>query len=336
MAVQILKLGALHSDTDMERREGDYWDLGEFRLRVCEDTDAYKADGSLLFRFRKAAVPEDSCRTLVCNLRDAAMSKHNNRGAAAGPLSRRKMATYCWDWHNSSKFRTGYITKKTGVLSKTGVSNLSPSNIIGYYDRRDRNDAAGKKCRLTAFSKKQVSKWEGVIPELRRISELFRELVPDRFSVQMQRAQLSPDYTIAGTCFSTATVNYSWRTASHKDVGDLHEGFGTLLVCEDEGNPNKYSGCCTGFPQYGVCVDVRNGDFLAMDVHEWHCNTEFVSSQSPRHKFRCLRDGDFENGWYFNRLAIVCYLRHKMHRCGAEEEATKDPASHDILKSNQR
>ena len=26
--------------------------------------------------------------------------------------------------------------------------------------------------------------------------------------------------------------------------------------------------------QYGVAVDVRNGDFLAMDVHQWHCNTE--------------------------------------------------------------
>ena len=28
----------------------------------------------------------------------------------------------------------------------------------------------------------------------------------------------------------------------------------------------KYKGGYTGFPQYGVCVDVRHGDFLGMDV----------------------------------------------------------------------
>ena len=68
------------------------------------------------------------------------------------------------------------------------------------------------------------------------------------------------------------TINHNWRTALHKDAGDLKEGFGNLVVLEE----GKYKGGETGFPQYGVCVDVRQGDFLAMDVHEWHCNTKLL------------------------------------------------------------
>ena len=30
------------------------------------------------------------------------------------------------------------------------------------------------------------------------------------------------------------------------------------------------------FPQYGVAVNVRQGDFVAADVHEWQFNTEFT------------------------------------------------------------
>ena len=48
------------------------------------------------------------------------------------------------------------------------------------------------------------------------------------------------------------------------------------------------------FPQYGVAVDARHGDFVAMDVHQWHCNTSIVG-----------------NG----RLSVVCYLRSGMLKC---------------------
>ena len=48
-----------------------------------------------------------------------------------------------------------------------------------------------------------------------------------------------------------------WRTALHKDKGDFDDGFGNLTVCGD----NEYNGCYTGFPQYGICFNVKRGDF---------------------------------------------------------------------------
>ena len=53
----------------------------------------------------------------------------------------------------------------------------------------------------------------------------------------------------------------------------------------------QYQGGYTIFPQFGIAVDVRNNDFLAMDVHQWHSNTEIyetedvknITVQSQRH-----------------------------------------------------
>ena len=45
--------------------------------------------------------------------------------------------------------------------------------------------------------------------------------------------------------------------------------FGNLTVLER----GKYHGGYTVFPQFGIGVDARSGDFLSMDVHQWHSNT---------------------------------------------------------------
>ena len=74
----------------------------------------------------------------------------------------------------------------------------------------------------------------------------------------------------------------------------LEEGYGNLVVLEE----GKYKGGYTGFPQYGVCVDARNGDFLAMDVHEWHCNTKIIPVTKD-----------------YTRLSMVAYLRKNMIKC---------------------
>ena len=47
--------------------------------------------------------------------------------------------------------------------------------------------------------------------------------------------------------------------------------------CPDLG-ATRYEGGLLGFPQYGVALDVRQGDFCAVNVHEWHCNTRITPS----------------------------------------------------------
>lgn len=302
------------SDQEMEHYEGHHFDESHYKIIINEDTDVFKEDGSLLLRFRKNVIPIHFYETIADAFRKVSMKKHDNRGASSGLLEWDKMPGYVGEWVESKKFRTHYTQKKSGKLSKHYISNLSPSNIIGYYEKPDRNKKNGPPCRLTSFSEKERDKWESSIDFFEYIDKMFRTYIPDRHQKQLDRAKISNNYRIGDTCFSTVTCNYSWRTACHKDKGDYEEGFGNLIICDDYLNPNKYKGCYLGFPQYGVCVNCQQTDFLGMDVHEWHCNTEFkpLDDFKPFAKFN---QTDFKNNWYFSRLAIVCYLRKNMIKC---------------------
>jgi hypothetical protein len=177
---------------------------------------------------------------------------------------------------------------------KNNVSNLACSNIVGYFDKPDRNIGNhAPPCRLTGFTKNNFQKWLTTIPYIKSVDRLFKELIPDRYKKQYDRAH-ETNFVIEDTSFSTVTINYNWRTALHKDAGDYSEGFGNLMVIEE----GEYKGGYLGLPRYGVCVDVRTGDFLAFDVHQYHCNTEIEPVTKD-----------------YTRLSLVCYLREKMLRC---------------------
>ena len=321
--VNIINVTKILNDMQMESMEGQYIPEKHYNNIINSDTDAIKADGTYLFRFRKGVIPICLINQAVTSLKTVSMKKHDNRGAPAGVLNIRKMPNYVGKWFKQLKFRTYFYKKSDGKLSKHDISNLAPSNIIGFFDRKDRNDPKGLPCRLTAFSKQECDKWNKTIPLIKHINSEFKRLMPDAYKIQLERANLSKEYIIDDTCFSTITTNYSWRTACHVDRGDYPMGFGNLIVCEDIENPNIYSGCYLGFPQYGICVNVRNTDFLAMDVHEWHCNTEFKSSQSPKPyaKFKSI---DFNNDWFYNRLSLVCYLRKNMYKCNERIKKVKE------------
>jgi hypothetical protein len=68
---------------------------------------------------------------------------------------------------------------------------------------------------------------------------------------------------------------------------------------------------------------VRTGDFLAMDVHEWHCNTELYEAPADKEfnkKLPKVHHDDVSTGTLggdkpFTRISFVCYLREKLRGC---------------------
>ena len=88
----------------------------------------------------------------------------------------------------------------------------------------------------------------------------------------------------------TVTTNLNVQTGCHQDKGDFKKGFGNLVVIEK----GHYSGGYIGFPEYGIGVDLRTGDFLGMNVHKLHANTPIES------------EGEHE------RLSFVSYLREDL------------------------
>ena len=298
--VKELVLKKIMSDEKIAKKEGEYFSTKDFPVIVKEDCDVYALENGkkkLLGKFRKGVIAKNLTKAAMENLKEAAQKKHSNRGAAAGAIDRKKLPSYVKTDNIVGKYKfriRGYDSADDGKYVNQSIGNDAQSNIIGFFDKPDRNPTTKNlPCRLTAFNHREMEKFKKVEPFLQRCDRLFKKLVPKAHKKQHKRAH-ETDFVIKDTAFSTVTINYNWRTALHKDAGDFEEGFGNLIVCEE----GKYDGGCTGFPQYGVAFDVRDGDFLAMDVHEWHCNTKLEGKSKD-----------------FSRLSVVCYLRKNMLRC---------------------
>jgi hypothetical protein len=295
---QVLVLPEILSEEYLQSKEGEYFDAKNYKYVIKSDTDVYGLDKDgnkkLILKFRKNLIPREVCEIALKHLKKPAMRKIDNRGAAAGVLDPKKLPKYVKGLVNAGKFRTVGYYNAEGKVVNSSLGNIAQSNIIGFYDRADRNLGKGApKCRLTAFTAKEFDKWQECIPYFQYADACFRVLVPDKHKAQWNRAHES-EFVIPKTSFSTITINYNWRTALHKDDGDFKDGFGNLMVLEE----GKYDGGYTCFPRYGVCVDVRMGDFLAMDVHDWHANTPQKAITKD-----------------YTRLSVVCYLRENMNRC---------------------
>tara|TARA_B100000767_G_scaffold272954_1_gene301819 strand:- start:1113 stop:2135 length:1023 start_codon:yes stop_codon:yes gene_type:complete len=298
--IKELILQKIINDEEIEKKEGHYFSDKYFPIILKEDYNVFNlvnGKKTLIAKFRKNVISKSLTEKAIQNLKEVSKKKHYNRGSAAGLINMKKIPNYVKKKNIIIKNNysiEGYNSNKSGNFVNQGLSNESRSNIIGFFDKRDRNTSTSNlPCRLTAFNHKHIDKFKNVEPFLERIDELFKKLVPNAYKRQYNRAH-ETKFVISNTSFSTVTINNNWRTALHKDSGDFYEGFGNLVVCEK----GKYAGGYTGFPQYGVAFDVRNGDFLAMDVHQWHCNTPI----KPKTKD-------------YIRMSVVCYLRSNMLRC---------------------
>tara|TARA_B110001450_G_scaffold229676_1_gene230407 strand:+ start:58 stop:1263 length:1206 start_codon:yes stop_codon:yes gene_type:complete len=347
--IKILFVTTIMTDKAIKEKEGEYIDFSYYTKHpkafgLCsEDVDVYitepnssipngwrfgykheiKSTDQLLLKFRKNVISKKFTDKALKAFRKQSKVLHDNRGASGGLLDSNKLPNYVAKHVSPGRFRTKFIRKSDNQKSQTLTSNLAPSNIVGFYDKPDRNFVDSPPCRLTAFTRDHPSLWKDSLPFIKRCDRLFKKLIPKRYKKQKNKADKINTFRIDDTAFTTLTINYSWRTGCHKDSGDLDEGFGNLVVIEDDDNPHSYEGCYLGFPQYGVCVDVRQGDFLAMNVHEWHCNTEFIDLGGDTSN---IKPNILKNKWYFNRLSLVLYLRKKMLRCKGLKTNKKTPS----------
>jgi hypothetical protein len=267
------------SDDETSALKGEILPKGYYKQIFDEDIDVKTEDGKYLLRLRKNVLPKKNIDKAYNAMIKHARKLTTTRGVTGGNNGKPKL-----------------------VL----MNNPIASNIIGYFDTlsvRQKwifKQAKMKvpKCRQTAFTGQHVNQWKNVIPLIKDIDKQYKKLFPKEHSVQHKAAQ-STKYVIDNTAFSTITTNLNLQTAVHTDKGDYVKGFGNLVVLEK----GKYEGGYTGFPQYGIAVNVRSGDFLGMDVHQFHGN-EPIIKKSP----------DAE------RLSLVSYLRERIvNNCQNEE-----------------
>jgi hypothetical protein len=320
----------------------------------------------LLLKFRKNVISDKLIQIGWESYKDLAKASRG-RGASAGPINPESQYWKKRDLIKTNKWSTGYLTPKgnemkkefdqlsledllkiskeidhtiddeimndktqlileiikhKGGFSKMKVNNQVASNPIGFYE--ESKNFAKLPCRLTHFTRTNYEKYNKGLKFIQRIDKLFERLIPESHTKQLERANTKPYLKIPKTSFSTITINRNFRTALHKDAGDFKEGFGNLTVIER----GKYHGGYTVFPQYGIGINLRNNDFCAMDVHQWHSNTPINETEEDK-KFNETLDSDYHDnpevgteGLYtkYTRLSFVCYLREKIAKCPNEVE----------------
>ena len=240
-------------------------------------TRVLKPDGSLLACVAWKCIPHELCDLAAeCYMAAAKDYTSTNRGTTAGVQHRNR--------------------EPSGKYDKGKIAN---SSVVGFINSTNNK----RPCRLTSFSKQHFDQYQKGMPFIQKIDTCFKQYVPAAHALQSAMAEKSRDFTISGTAFSTVTVNYNFRTALHRDSGDYKQGFGNLVVTHSD-DVLRSKGLLL-FPQYKVAISLGKGDFMAMDVHEWHCNSALS----------LVDDGDRDTGDGSYRLSFVCYLREHMDRC---------------------
>jgi hypothetical protein len=328
--VRVVEVKAKESDANFAKNEGKFFDAADMEI-FDEDVDIYGisheddvAAGApkrkLIAKFRKGAFNKDQVQVGWDAFRLLAIPSRN-RGAAAGPIDLK--GTY-WSRRKPVEV-TGWSTRymQNGKVSKMRVNNVVASGVIGYYEK---TPFLGQPCRMTGYTRRGLKHFYHGIPFLQAIDKNFKRLVPEAHRKQLVAVSKKPMYQIADTAFSTLTINMNFRTALHKDAGDYTEGFGNLSVIEW----GRYHGGETLFPRYGVGFNLRTGDFVAMDVHEWHCNAgihETAEDKAYNESLPDIRTREATTGVVgsqerYQRISFVCYFREKLEEC--IEKDTKD------------
>ncbi len=312
------------SDPRTETLAGEYLDESHYEILFRPedgDVDVYKpevvgaldllmggantgelSESRLLLSLRRKRFSASLCAVARESLRNAAAASRN-RGAAAGKIDPAKMkrdSSLVLSRGNTANYYT-----KDGLLSNTSESNQVHSGIAGYFNATPRNPY----CRQTSYTRDHADKFKAAMPFLEEVDRAFRIVSPTRWAAQnryvSEETELRKKGWILGdTVFSTITVNKNYRTGCHRDAGDYLPGFGNLTVLESP--VHRYEGGYTVFPKFRCAVDLREGDFIGMDVHEWHANTEMKSSVPG------------EDEW--ERISLVCYVRVEMTKCGTREQ----------------
>jgi 2-oxoglutarate-Fe(II)-dependent dioxygenase family protein len=265
----------------------------EYAFLITNDAKVYEPNGQLLAVYRRGIIPESMREASYPTLHELRKFRTNNRGMASGSLRFKRNTASSWE-----------------------EARAVPSAIVGYFD------PIGPRtfCRTTAWTGREFEKFSTLFPLLNFIGERMHVDAPERWAAQSRYvAETDPDWVIPGTPFSTVTVNNTYPTGCHVDKGDLDEGISTLAVLRR----GSYTGGRFTLPQFGVAVDMQDGDLLLLNAHRMHGNTQIYCTghmgSDPRPEDIHTLNGPCEQTGT-ERISVVCYYRTKIATCGTRQQ----------------
>lgn len=252
---------------------------------IDEDAAVFTPSGTLLGILVRGRVPTEVQQEALAQL-----------ATVNGMPSNRSVAVYRGSQQPRIRVGDGMLSNTRAVarnvLELLDARGVRTGQLGGMDKSATRRKGQTAQCRLTSWTVEHPEVLDAAKRLILIADEVFREQLADRHAAQLSVVSLAPKpYQIFETAFSTITVNKNWRTAYHTDKGDLKAGFGVMLTLGD------FSGGLLVFPRFRAAFNMRPGDVLLADVHQFHGNTQI--------------NGD--------RISCVMYCRQHIARCRTEK-----------------
>ena len=299
-----------------EAKPNDYYNIEHYDYVIRDNQEGYTIGDNeeikpLFYLIKGGIKNPDKYKEIINKL---GKSKTKNRGSASGVCDIKQfpkgaVKLVCPKTHKELEEGHKYVSVKyedsKGKVCSRCQSNIKRSACAGYFD-----NVGALPCRAVGWTQKNPDKQKVLVELAEDIDAVFKETNKEYYEKQKKLADMKPQFRLGETIFSTQTINYDFRTACHKDKGDFKEGLSTLTIFEEI--PNNYYGFYLGLPEYKICFDLRDGDILIFDAHEYHCNTEYLV-QSDK-----LPKDDLTGEPFAGRCGVVSYLRNRLWKCREE------------------
>lgn len=308
--VQKILIEPLCSHRDLKCIEGEFLPSHPLRTLINQSCDIYGLENGkkyLVAKFRKGVISNNLCDLAIKSFKSDAKKATSIRGIASGKIDLKKLSKNIVAIVSPDSYKSR-VVYKSGIVSNYYIANPVNSLIVGYFDLptlRTKSNILSKKlnpCRTTKFTEQYTEKWTNVLPLISKVNDLYKKLVPDKYNQQKKLCNKIKEFCIKNTVFTTLTVNYNWQTACHVDKGDLTEGFSCITVSEE----GKWSGGYLSVPRFGLSFDLRQGDILIFNPHEYHCNSPIIPLSKN-----------------YTRLSIVYYFREGMLKCAKSKSISR-------------
>lgn len=208
--------------------------------------------------------------------------------------------------HSDDRPKAAAAAEKRYISSQLRA-NKCFSNVIGAMDR----SARAPYCRLSATTQKKPEGFRKYKNVYQAACSALRHSLRDRWEKLYSRFSqvVEPEYNLFGTCFTTLTLNWNFRTAFHYDANNCEGGIAVLTAL----TKGEYEGHYLVFPQLRLAFDLRDGDFLAGDNQGLiHGNTAMVPLTPDA-----------------ERVSLVFYSRERMVKM---EDQECENCRHDFMK----
>lgn len=260
-----------------------YEDIQRYGIKLLKEDCAVYCEGKLVLMLIRDALPAGLINSTFPYLRRVS-GDPSSRPSVFGKGAR------------VNRIREDGLLSPRIATSKELVKTVGgKADFLGFY--RYKNKAKGvPDCKRTGWTKSHPDIYDGTIPFIQRVDEVYRTCAPEPYARQVEYLKTIPEWRIGKTAFTTLYVIKNLPTACHRDEMDIPEGFGVMATM------GQFRGAEFCIPRFRVAVDYQPGDVLLANVHELHGNFPLLEGE---------------------RVTSVFFVRQGMHECPGLQEPAK-------------